>query len=574
MATFAPVGSALPPRRDQLTVKPVSTRSDTDWGDSINVPMVRDRMMEYFEREQLPGDVKGTLAAALSGDVHLQSLLFTAMIDSWPKLQANIAEIQRRVATAPWKVHPFAKRGEKPTSKAEALAKEVENLVWSMKPRASRRELGFEGTVKALVLGYYYGHSVAEIRWEQTGREWRPRCTKAVPARFYGYPYDAYVEGDGEDRLMFDPAGAMGSRSFIDFPENRFLIAINGVHMGHPTVAAPLRALAGYWLAAVYGLKWFINFTQLYGIPWRHAQVADMGRDRNVVERALAEIGSKGYIVTAEGTKVNVLDSSKSGDSLPQKALIDLADDQCDIFILGQTLTSGTDNSGSRALGEVHAETLGQVVDGVTDFVGEILTHQLIPAIVTVNWGENQEGTPEMWGKREQPKDTKAAAETLEAAKRLGMKVGRDFGYEELGIPIPAEDEELLFDPSEPDDEEQQPAPGAPPKPGSKQVEKKAVEAADASAPITVDELSSSVLEGLTGVASEWLSPVRPFFERLAALAMSSKVTDEDFVAALEKAQKELPEIFDLMDTQAIEEAFTNAISSAALAGSVSRYEK
>ena len=89
----------------------------------------------------------------------------------------------------------------------------------------------------------------------------------------------------------------------------------------------------------------------------------------------------------------------------------------------------------------------------------------------------------------------------------------------------------------------------------------------------TVDKLSDAVLEGLTGVSRQWLGPVRPVFERLAALAMSKTVTDEDFLAALEKAQRELPELFEVLDTQALEEAFEDAIGSAMLAGSVSRYE-
>ena len=94
-----------------------------------------------------------------------------------------------------------------------------------------------------------------------------------------------------------------------------------------------------------------------------------------------------------------------------------------------------------------------------------------------------------------------------------------------------------------------------------------------AASQLTVDQLSAAVLQGLTGVTTEWLAPVRPFFDRLAALAMSNQVTDADFLSALDKAQAQLPEIFDLMDTQALEEAFANAIGSAALAGSVSRYQ-
>lgn len=129
-----------------------------------------------------------------------------------------------------------------------------------------------------------------------------------------------------------------------------------------------------------------------------------------MVGKALAEICTRGYIMTSAGTKINALDGSQGGDSLPQKALLDLADQQCDQFILGQTLTGGTDDTGSRALGEIHKGTLDGVVDGVADFVGEILIHQFMPAIVAVNWGERDD-IPEMWAKRKEHKDEKALAE-------------------------------------------------------------------------------------------------------------------------------------------------------------------
>lgn len=709
----------LPPRRSDLiqasSVAEARTASN-DWGMSINVPLARDRMLEYFEREQLPGDVKSTLAAALNGDLHYQHLLFTAMLDTWPKLQKAIAEIGRKVSVAPWKVHPFAKRGEKPTSKAEADAKEFEWMIWGMKPRAQFHEKGFEDTVKDIVRAYYYGHGVYEIRWARaSGNEWNPRCTKTVPARFYGYPYDIDTGPEGEDRLMFDREGGMGARRFEDFPEHRFLIAINAGHGGHPSVAAPLRALAGYWLAAVYGLKWFINFTQLFGIPWRHAEVGDT-KDENAVKTAIASIGANGYIITKPGTKINILaDASTSGQSLPQRELIALADQQCDQFILGQTLTGGVDkNGGSRALGEVHQEVRDDVIDGVADFVGGVLTHQLIPAVAALNWGDSLTELPEIWAKREDEDDTKANAERMEIVTRIGVPMAEAYVYEELGIPIPGKDEKL-FEPAKGQPDVVPPivapngAPVNPVTPGkspgneTKAKAQKTVEAADnylewctfpdelgslnipraempqiksgdraamvqflrsrgidtmqqevdpatlkpsqaeyspdkvdmarnykggsrsilvsedncvvdghhqwraaledgmpikvirimapitrvlmmvhrmpstsvaaadASGPLTVDQLSESVLEGLTGVSREWLAPVRPFFDRLAALAMSKQVTDEDFLAALEKAQTQLPEIFDLMDTEALQSAFEAAIGSAALAGSVSR---
>ena len=452
----------LPPRRDLVSAADASLQESSgpvgplqpagsDWGMSINVPLARDRMLEYFEREQLPGDVRSTLAAALNGDLHLQHLLFTAMLDTWPKLQKAIEEVARLVSVAPWETHPHAKRGEEPDSKAQELAKDVESIIWAMKPRTARHEQGLEGTIKTLVRYYYYGHGASEIRWEKGADGiWGPRGTKSIPIRYFGYPSDYTTSDDKEDRLMFDPEGSLGARNFVDFPENRFLVAIQTGHLGHPSVAAPLRALSGYWLAAVYGLKWFMNFTQLYGIPWRHAEVADV-KDEGPVKKALATIGTNGYIVTKAGTKINILSpATTAGDSLPQKTMIDLADQQCDQFILGQTLTSGTGagKSGSRALGEVHQGTLDSVVDGLCDFVGEILTHQLIPAIVAINWGDSRDDLPELWAKREEVIDeTSMADRDMKIGITNGtVPVAEAWFYERHGIPMPAAGDKLLMD--------------------------------------------------------------------------------------------------------------------------------
>lgn len=578
-AAFRPVGSALPPRRDRM-VEAKAAPSEA-WDSSINVSQAKDRLWELFEREQGPADVRSSLSGAMNGDIRLQHLLFSAMLDTWPKLQKAINEMARRVITEPWAVIPYAERDEDPDDDAQETAKEIERMLWSMKPRPERAEAGLEATIRNLVFGYYYGHGVHEIRWHRApSGMWEPRCTKPVPSRFYGYPQNP--TDDQDDRLMFYPSGQLYGSGAEDFPEHRFLIAVNAGHATHPAMSAPLRALAPYWLAAVYGLKWMMNFTQLYGIPWRHAEVADV-KDEGAVRNALANIGSLGYIVTKAGTKINVLEASKGGDAVPQAVLIELADRQCDQFILGQTLTSGTDNSGSRALGEVHQDTLQEAVKGLADFIGGIITHQLVPSVMTLNYGKADK-YPEFWARHEESRDEKARAERMEILGRIGVPMSKAYVYEDLGVPIPDGDAEIFRPMANGAQGEPATGGGTPPhetKPtdgkandGEEQDDNvedpmKQVDAADASKPLTVEQLSASVLEGLTGVSRDWLAPVRPVFERLAALAMSKHVTDADFLAALESAQRQMPELFDLLDTRSLEDAFMNAISSAALAGSV-----
>ena len=74
-------------------------------------------------------------------------------------------------------------------------------------------------------------------------------------------------------------------------------------------------------------------------------------------------------------------------------------------------------------------------------------------------------------------------------------------------------------------------------------------------------------------MTKEWLAPVRPSFERLAALAMSKNVTDDDFIKALDKAQREMPELFDKLDSESLQTAFEEAVGTGMIAGSVERYE-
>jgi phage gp29-like protein len=172
--------------------------------------------------------------------------------------------------------------------------------------------------------------------------------------------------------------------------------------------------------------------------------------------------GTAGYVITKGTAEIDVISSSASGATLPQRELIALADQQCDQFILGQTLTGGTDNSGSRSLGEVHQGTLDGVIDGIVDFVGGILTHQLIPAIVAANWGDGMTEMPSIWGKREEKEDVKRKAERMEIINRIGVPMTTAYVYEELGIPIPAAGDEL-FGASAPEPVSEPPQEGPPP---------------------------------------------------------------------------------------------------------------
>ncbi|MGC4013426.1 MAG: DUF935 family protein [Luteolibacter sp.] len=456
MSGCRPVGSALPARRDSAVAAAATTPTRSGpLGSSIIVEVARDRLYDFYERQMMPSDVKGILQATLSGDLTLWQRLYQAMLDSWPMLQKCLAELQREVRNAPWKCRPYCVDGGTPDENSEESSTRAHAMLWGARPRPAYAEGGLEDLMDWLVAGYFTGISVTEPRWENIRGEWRPMAYHPVPARYYGYR----GWGPEEDRLMLSPEGGV-TQDFQDFPDHRFLIAIHGGHPSHPLVSAPLRVLTGWWLAAVYGLEWFMKYAQLFGVPFRWATYADDSAKEGLAEM-MANLGNAGWGVAKQGTTLDFPQNSTTAQSLPQAELLKLADEQCQQFMLGQTLTSGVSkDGGSRALGDVHADTKHGVVRGIADYVGGILTRQLIPAWAYWNAGTVPDQLPEFFPDWSEPKDLKTEAERMDILInkiRLPMEV--DDVYEALGIAKPAEGA-ALFQPLA-DDGPGKPAPHA-----------------------------------------------------------------------------------------------------------------
>jgi hypothetical protein len=124
---------------------------------------------------------------------------------------------------------------------------------------------------------------------------------------------------------------------------------------------------------------------------------------------------------------------------------MDVADRACDILMLGQTLTTDNTGTGSRALGDVHAGIRSEVLQSVSSWVASIVTSQLIPAIVRMNFGTvASEDMPYCEMDIPVVKDDKAIAERVKIYKEIGIAMPKQWLYEELGIPMPIEGEEVF----------------------------------------------------------------------------------------------------------------------------------
>lgn len=517
-------------------------------------PVARDRLYTVIERVMLPQTVEATLAGALQGDLRQQWLLFIAMIDTWPRLQKALAEVAKEVAKAPFEFLPFSPPGKDPIRRARERADLVKEQMLGMRPDPLRNERGLMGLTEYLAQGYFTGHSMVEILWQASGR---PRAAQPRGAQYFGYPRSA----EEEDRLMLNRSGHWNGR-LEDFPPHRFLVGIRCGHQGHPSVAAPLRSLVGWWLAANFGLKWMMQFAQVYGVPLRWATYpAGDECSLMAVSNMLENIGSAGWGAFPSGTQLDIKEASRSAGDLPQKLLIDMADRQADIAILGQSLTTDVADSGSRALGDVHRGVRQDVIEAVAKWVADIYNHQFIPAIIAHNYQDEAE-LPHMAVEWPEKEDEQAKAERDKVlVVDMGMAVNREWLYERHGIPLP-EDNALLFVPT-----------AQAPRPESGDSPTSDVNAAHAhrdrrvlDRPV-VKQLTDTVLQGLSGTAPEFLAGVRPFFADLVRKALSGDTTDDDFVRAMEQAVTQIPELFEHLTIDALERTLEQAIGTSMMAG-------
>ena len=415
-----------------------------------------------------PQYIEGVMRGAFVGGQLQQWELFDLMEDTWPRLAKNLNEIKRAVLAFDWKIEPWAEEDTPPTDSAKERAKVVSNALWKMRPDPQADENGFEQTIYDVLDAWGKGLSVIEIDWEirmagKLGDITAPRCTTWVHPVHYAW------SNEGRLGLRSDTLGTAGARYALpttsgqpgrialeDFPPDKFLIAIAKAKTGSPLTTALLRPLCWWWCAANFSADWLMNLAQIFGLPMRWANYASGSPQATIdaISAMLENMGSAGWASFPEGTTLELKEAGNLGSMSPQGDLLDRADKQCDLLVLGQTLTSEVrDTGGALATAKVHAGVKGEVIEAAANFAAAIINAQLIPAICRLNYGD-EEVCPECCPEPEKNEDVKANADRDAVLVNLGIEMPKDWFYKRHNIPLPQPGEETITKP------EPEPMPG------------------------------------------------------------------------------------------------------------------
>ncbi|MHC1762913.1 MAG: DUF935 family protein [Verrucomicrobiia bacterium] len=512
--------------------------------------------------------------------------MFCTMEDSWDRLTKCLNEVKNAVKRLTWNVTPYTEGENEPTTTAQAKADLVQRALKNWQPEIGTLEYSFEDALYHALDAMGKGLSVQEVHWGMQDGSWLPRAAHYVTPRAYGWDAEGTQLG-----LVSGTTQARGAATWRPFNPNQFLVGQWHTRTGFPGATALLRPLVPYWIGMTYGWRWLMQTAQIFGIPFRWATYDPSQPHLEVkVGEMLENLGAAGWAAFPAGTTLDFKEAVTNARDNPQALIIEMAKKACDLAILGQELSSESEAAG---LGSGNAVLQGKVRQDVLHnaayWVADLVNYQLVSAALRLNFGDATEA-PVIAPDLSIDPDPKLLAERDQILlSTTDVQFPKKDFYQRHGIRMPEAGEEVVQGKAPPDpfglgggQGPGQGAEGEEPKakreePGAKDEEKTEVAAkAFLSAALeakandaVADKLVANVLEDLTGVEAKWLGGVKPFFRDLIEAARDAKLSDAQFIAVLERAQKNMPELFGKLNLQALQDSLEAAMGAACVNGAV-----
>ena len=401
----------------------------------------RTALLESFDMR----DITFLKRASWGGIVAETDRLYSTMFHDWDALQKDCNDIEKAVKSLDWSVNPYVEKGEKVSPQAEDVAKTVEAALWQHNSTpAGEYSHNFAQLLGVLCHAIWRGQNVHQIVWvNKNGLVYPARYEQLMP-QFLQWE----MQPGKVDRLLLVPDGEAATP--VPFPKYKFIVALNNSGPDHPLYNATYYSLVAWFSAFKKGLGWFMQFCERFGLP-KPVLHYDNPQDK---ESLIAQLNDNRVInaILLEGDRtVDWATVPASGQSLPQRELLTMAESACHKAILGQTLTSDVSKSGgSLAQAKVHAGVQADTVMRYAEFVTDIINTQLIPAIVHLNYGRTDLPMPELRCKLPQAVANIERAQFWGQVLQIpGMQVIKSDIYESLGIAMPAEGDEVLSTPAQ-----------------------------------------------------------------------------------------------------------------------------
>jgi phage gp29-like protein len=338
-----------------------------------------------------PKQVLQILRSALGGDIWQQWQLISLMLDSWPMLRKCSHELRSAVARAKFEVHPYCEPGKEPTESAKERADFVNRCIRGMKPDPMTDERGWQGMIYDFTDAVLNGMEATEMLWtENANGEIVPRAATWIHPRHFTFTNDGKIAMfDGMYQRLYFGASRVGRMP----DQNKFIVCQYTSRSGSSLGAGLARPLAYDWSAVMFNRDWMLTTAQNYGSPMLNAEVAPgtPQAELDKIDQMLSQAGNQRWIRHVTGSTVEVIQPVSMGPDNPQRHLMELADEHCQLLLLGQTVTTHGKSGGLNGNDDAQSKVRREYVDALANWVASDCLSQLVRMILRVNYGNENE---------------------------------------------------------------------------------------------------------------------------------------------------------------------------------------
>lgn len=299
--------------------------------------------------------------------------------------------------------------------------------------------LDLETTIFDMQDGIAKGYSATEICWDTSEGEWRPTELLWREPKWFRIDYI-----DGQTIRLFD-----GSQLGIDLPPFKFLLHKPKTKSGIPLRGGLARAAAWSFLFKNMTIKDWVIFAEVYGQPLRVGKFGPEANDKDkaALLAAVRNIGSDAAAIIPQAMLIEFIETGQKGVDLWER-LANFLDQQVSKAVLGQTTTTDA-ISGGHAVSQEHQEVREDIERADAKGVAGTINRDLVRPLIDLNRGPPKKYPLLRIGRQDQV-NVPELATALAQLVPLGLKVGMSTVRDKIGMPDPADDEELMTAPKAP----------------------------------------------------------------------------------------------------------------------------
>jgi phage gp29-like protein len=222
-----------------------------------------------------------------------------------------------------------------------------------------------------------YGYSVPEIVWDKKTKD---RTGIIQPLSVVEKPMQ-WFEPKNDGRLLWFANN--GSRGIEVDTTYKYLLIQHKPTYTEPKGKALLSRVYWLWYFKKNGWQFWSKFLERFGSP---LLIGTTDQDPQALADALMSAHNQSVVAMGAGDSVTSISATSNGEAF--KSYDDAINKRIAKYLLGQTLTSGTDTGGTYGQGLVHQDQQQRILDGDKKFA-ERYVQQFIDVICLLNGYES-----------------------------------------------------------------------------------------------------------------------------------------------------------------------------------------